>query len=1220
MNEKYLRMKSLEDSHLLDQLKEVFRQHFRHCQRLEVVGILSYTTDNNTEKFIKLDFSTVKGSGTRDSHLDSESMEYCQVGNRDSCMRNPAQVLEALRDPTDFKESSSPANASPPLLPPLVIQNTRVSRGANVCSTTAVLDSVCSMEIAESPKDLVDGPIHRRDRRKSRRPKRQIIDSENRNADSEVEDGATEQDEVVSSSDPEMFRSGKVPRLSCSSNAAISSQTMSVLSQNKFITTRIIQESSPAASEHNHQFADQAHIPNSEPVVSVSQVPSTKTSEICFRGPDVQPQTTATAKYTIATKTLGLGELGEFCGLLPLNNILNRTILSCHDNNSLTVKVAPQNNGATNPLIIPIPETTPHIHTNQGVIPVTSHTASTPNVLLNPNIAAAVAAALSATSQAPVSTVTYSDHQNVSGITSFNGPSIALTGPSGEIIGTIPIGSTGQQHGLLPSVLGTALASHSSNVGSAVNTVSVSVPISSGANGGSSLATTLNWLRCASANTEVAHHNPLPQQSSISTNSQTQAANNSVALLQSLAGQNAVHQLSSAPGKVSSISVGPTLALIGTLGLNPTPASSSSMSNNEAMPSVSAGTTNATLLTTNLGLNTNNNNNAALVAAALLRGLAGAKNATAEVSESTCLETNVGGIPGSVTLIPGGQMSSGGLTTGRPSMIASDGSLTSLSNILSSKMINATSVTPSTATFSMYETPVCSATNLNRIGQNSQLLNGVSNAITRGSIMLSYPRGQGEMNVLLAPASAQSLSAGSLPSVAAIPTAISFQNILSPQTTSVTLAPPVLLHTQLSNPGAPKNPTTVCTTSTVSTTLAVSPSVLPPIRCKSSSTDHKPITDPTTSAIDRILQTIKGCMNNENRENESKQKFASITSKKTEPVENTTSSSKSTFDDTSGELNPSGESKQSYSLKLVSSSVPVVKTNSVVSQSEQSSKSADGGKVSATTGERAPLVPIAKDPNDHENPPTYRVTKVYRCRYCGKTFNRKFCRERHERLHTGVKPYTCEICEEKFIRLEDKKRHVRSLQHYLAGRGAFLKVESGDGTCEDNAALGIDPSTVLPLLTQTLQGGGQEGVNGGLVELDETAGLSPSEDTSNDQGSDCESSDAEECPEKMVSEFHSSGQSNMRIGTPDDSSDAPELRHTPVSCGDDEESAGGVPETEVQAVFTESQPCLVLSAETPVFNKDESHPNSSSKGTNVVSMTSVVLINGDDLQASIPSS
>lgn len=55
------------------------------------------------------------------------------------------------------------------------------------------------------------------------------------------------------------------------------------------------------------------------------------------------------------------------------------------------------------------------------------------------------------------------------------------------------------------------------------------------------------------------------------------------------------------------------------------------------------------------------------------------------------------------------------------------------------------------------------------------------------------------------------------------------------------------------------------------------------------------------------------------------------------------------------------------------------------------------------------------------------LMRHYNCRYCGKTFNRKFCLERHERLHTGVKPYACSCCGERFIRLEDKKRHVRTV-------------------------------------------------------------------------------------------------------------------------------------------------------------------------------------------------
>ncbi|VDL58304.1 unnamed protein product [Hymenolepis diminuta] len=80
----------------------------------------------------------------------------------------------------------------------------------------------------------------------------------------------------------------------------------------------------------------------------------------------------------------------------------------------------------------------------------------------------------------------------------------------------------------------------------------------------------------------------------------------------------------------------------------------------------------------------------------------------------------------------------------------------------------------------------------------------------------------------------------------------------------------------------------------------------------------------------------------------------------------------------------------------------------------------------------------------------------YKCRYCGKNFNRKFCRERHERLHTGVKPYKCEVCEETFIRLEDKKRHVRSILHttrvaaaHASGRSIPLSLDPQGGAVSE---------------------------------------------------------------------------------------------------------------------------------------------------------------------------
>ncbi|PAA94090.1 hypothetical protein BOX15_Mlig001390g2 [Macrostomum lignano] len=65
--------------------------------------------------------------------------------------------------------------------------------------------------------------------------------------------------------------------------------------------------------------------------------------------------------------------------------------------------------------------------------------------------------------------------------------------------------------------------------------------------------------------------------------------------------------------------------------------------------------------------------------------------------------------------------------------------------------------------------------------------------------------------------------------------------------------------------------------------------------------------------------------------------------------------------------------------------------------------------------------PAAPDPSG-----ATASAKVFKCAYCGKAFNRKFCLERHERLHTGVKPYECQLCGERYIRLEDKKRHMRS--------------------------------------------------------------------------------------------------------------------------------------------------------------------------------------------------
>ncbi|MPC19484.1 Zinc finger protein 546 [Portunus trituberculatus] len=54
----------------------------------------------------------------------------------------------------------------------------------------------------------------------------------------------------------------------------------------------------------------------------------------------------------------------------------------------------------------------------------------------------------------------------------------------------------------------------------------------------------------------------------------------------------------------------------------------------------------------------------------------------------------------------------------------------------------------------------------------------------------------------------------------------------------------------------------------------------------------------------------------------------------------------------------------------------------------------------------------------------------YPCDYCGKLFRRQYDATQHERLHTGNLPYSCSLCNKKFINKSHYNYHVtRSLEH-----------------------------------------------------------------------------------------------------------------------------------------------------------------------------------------------
>ncbi|SCW01774.1 LAFE_0E06964g1_1 [Lachancea fermentati] len=60
--------------------------------------------------------------------------------------------------------------------------------------------------------------------------------------------------------------------------------------------------------------------------------------------------------------------------------------------------------------------------------------------------------------------------------------------------------------------------------------------------------------------------------------------------------------------------------------------------------------------------------------------------------------------------------------------------------------------------------------------------------------------------------------------------------------------------------------------------------------------------------------------------------------------------------------------------------------------------------------------------------------KKYICSFCAKAFSRSEHRARHERSHTGVKPFTCTVCSHSFVRRDLLQRHIRTVHRSLLCR------------------------------------------------------------------------------------------------------------------------------------------------------------------------------------------
>ena len=70
---------------------------------------------------------------------------------------------------------------------------------------------------------------------------------------------------------------------------------------------------------------------------------------------------------------------------------------------------------------------------------------------------------------------------------------------------------------------------------------------------------------------------------------------------------------------------------------------------------------------------------------------------------------------------------------------------------------------------------------------------------------------------------------------------------------------------------------------------------------------------------------------------------------------------------------------------------------------------------------------------------TAKVHSRYMCKHCLNTFSLRCNLRRHERLHAGLKPYSCDVCRKSFARSTDLKIHL--------ARHTIVKCSAGSFTC-----------------------------------------------------------------------------------------------------------------------------------------------------------------------------
>ncbi|AET38459.1 C2H2-type zinc finger protein Ecym_2760 [Eremothecium cymbalariae DBVPG len=71
--------------------------------------------------------------------------------------------------------------------------------------------------------------------------------------------------------------------------------------------------------------------------------------------------------------------------------------------------------------------------------------------------------------------------------------------------------------------------------------------------------------------------------------------------------------------------------------------------------------------------------------------------------------------------------------------------------------------------------------------------------------------------------------------------------------------------------------------------------------------------------------------------------------------------------------------------------------------------------------------------------------RKYICCFCARAFSRSEHRTRHERSHTGVKPFSCKVCSHSFVRRDLLQRHIRTVHRSMLLELQLKQVKLGEG-------------------------------------------------------------------------------------------------------------------------------------------------------------------------------